>query len=417
MKRRCVIALAALVAVVFVAGGGCAPADPALNTRYGQRGGGSVNGLAALGHLFEQAGCRVSSRSGSVAGATNFDVVVWAPDRFEPPTEAERNVIGQWLAEVEGRTFIYIGRDYDAALDYWRLAQTSAAPGEADEVARRRADAQSLADALRQDIPFDADCDWFVVQRDHPRTRPPALRGPWSEGIDAQAAAVQLQSRWFVPDAAEVDETQYEEDYDEERFDYYDGDYEHEVLLAAAADAADDDPFDEEGGIDRVSGAPLAMRINHYLWGESQLIVVANGSFLLNLPLVNHEHRKLASRLVDECGQVDRVAFWEGSAYAKAVEEFNPWSMLTTWPLNVVLLQAALLGIVYVLWKFPIFGVPYRLRSSSTSDFGKHVDAVGELLAATGDAAYARNRVEAYRQAVRPDGREAREAGPARPPA
>ena len=36
--------------------------------------------------------------------------------------------------------------------------------------------------------------------------------------------------------------------------------------------------------------------------GQSQLLVVSNGSFLLNATLVNHEHRKLAGKLVDTIG-------------------------------------------------------------------------------------------------------------------
>ena len=37
-------------------------------------------------------------------------------------------------------------------------------------------------------------------------------------------------------------------------------------------------------------------------WSDGQVIVVTNGSFVLNYPLVNHEHRKLAAKLVAECG-------------------------------------------------------------------------------------------------------------------
>ena len=41
----------------------------------------------------------------------------------------------------------------------------------------------------------------------------------------------------------------------------------------------------------------IVTRVTRRSWHGGQIVVVANGSFLLNLPLVNHEHRKLADKL------------------------------------------------------------------------------------------------------------------------
>ena len=41
-------------------------------------------------------------------------------------------------------------------------------------------------------------------------------------------------------------------------------------------------------------GDLLAGIVHRQGWMGSQVIVVANGCFLLNLPLVNHQHRQLA---------------------------------------------------------------------------------------------------------------------------
>ena len=57
------------------------------------------------------------------------------------------------------------------------------------------------------------------------------------------------------------------------------------------------------------------MLVSREWFDESQLIVVANGSFLLNLPLVNHEHRKLAGKLIDAVGPPGQtVVFLESFA-------------------------------------------------------------------------------------------------------
>ena len=55
----------------------------------------------------------------------------------------------------------------------------------------------------------------------------------------------------------------------------------------------------------------LVSRVTKPAWGDGQVIVVTNGSFLLNLPLVNHEHRKLAGHLIRECVPGTKVAFLE----------------------------------------------------------------------------------------------------------
>jgi hypothetical protein len=63
----------------------------------------------------------------------------------------------------------------------------------------------------------------------------------------------------------------------------------------------------------------------------------------------------------------------------------------------VILLHLTMLGIVYCIARWPIFGRPRELPADSTADFGKHISALGELLRGTKDAAYAQARLEQYR--------------------
>jgi hypothetical protein len=163
-----------------------------------------------------------------------------------------------------------------------------------------------------------------------------------------------------------------------------------------------DNPFDDEEGFRPASGPSIVTRVTSLFWGSSQLLFVTNGSFLLNLPLVNHEHRQLAGRLIDDCGEPGKVVFWESSTFrATSTEQPSDWSALTTWPLNFILLHLAVLGMLYILWRFPIFGLAHTLRPPATSDFGKHVEALGKLMAATGDEGYARRKLTEYEERVR----------------
>ena len=147
------------------------------------------------------------------------------------------------------------------------------------------------------------------------------------------------------------------------------------------------------------------MRVTDSGWdswnGEGQVIVLANGSWVLNYPLVNHEHRKLAARLVNECGDPGKVAFVESDPGGPGVLEREPTSGEEPWPpypLNAILVHLVVLGIVFCLARFPIFGRPRELPSEPAADFGKHVAALGQLLARSRDRHYAQSRLAQYRQ-------------------
>lgn len=428
MNRR---ALVQLVFVALFAAGmsGCARKTESFSTVYGGRRGtaaSSVNGLSILAEMFAHAGYEVTSRTNAASGIGDAQVIVWAPNRFEPPTEDERELIEAWLAGApleNYRTFVYIGRDYDAAVAYWQQVAAQANPKDFAGVQRAAALARSAHDTARSAMPAEGDVDWFVARRDQPQMQVKSLSGAWSPGIAADQANILLQGRLEMP-AELANETEDNEDnaikenasgegnesdvddYDSE--DVYDTIY-YDVLLAAndGSNAAADDPFDEEGGFRPASGAPLVSQLTGP-W-NGQLLVIANGSFLLNLPLVNHEHRKLAGRLIDHCGEPGKVVFWESTSFrATSSEQDNDWSALTVWPLNFILLHLAVLGMLYILWRFPIFGLAYSLRPPATSDFSKHIDALGKLLAATHDEEFARRKLAEYRERVRRETKDAK---------
>ena len=124
----------------------------------------------------------------------------------------------------------------------------------------------------------------------------------------------------------------------------------------------------------------------------------------MNLPLVNHEHRKIAGKLVEHLGPPSkRVVFLQSSAGGPAVRDTdiaqNPsgLALFGVWPLSGVLAHLALLGLVYAVARWPIFGVPKELPPDSLTDFGAHVDALGQLLQETRNSAYARTTLLNYR--------------------
>ena len=200
------------------------------------------------------------------------------------------------------------------------------------------------------------------------------LSGPWSKGVDAKKADVRLSSRIIMPKDPDDD------DYS----------WQSRVLLESGDDV-------------------IAAEITRTLWDRSRIIVINNGSWLLNMPLVNHENRKLAGQLVQECdGNVaqtgGKVAFVE-STQSPQIASNGPrrhhgLEAFTVWPINAVLIHLTALGMLYCFSVFPIFGRARRVPARDNSDFGRHITALGEMLSRTGDEDYAREQILQYQQQI-----------------
>ena len=258
-----------LLPAVLAAMVGCRGDDVATDYGSTRQGAGraSLNGVDVFTDLLRQNDCettyrwRLSPRTGRFA-----DVIVWVPDALESPSPRVVEWFEEWLAEDAGRMLVYVGRDYDAAPAYWAMCSTAISKDAGRYNERRRA-AEQRWDALRASANVDAadpeDGDWFAWNTGD-RRQPAILWGPWSEAIDPQRADLTLGSTPAPPRAARI-------------------------LL------------DSDVG-------PIAFETPLSGWSEPQILVVANGGFLLNYPLVNRERRKLAEQVVQHIGPGRRVA-------------------------------------------------------------------------------------------------------------
>ncbi len=138
---------------------------------------------------------------------------------------------------------------------------------------------------------------------------------------------------------------------------------------------------------------------------RSQILVVTNGSFLLNMGLVNREHRKLAARLVEACGPPGNVGFLESGPTGLQVLDKEPQNtmpsgmgLFTIYPLNILILHLIGVGLLFCFTSWPIFGRAKHLPTVSVADFGAHIEAVGDLLERTGDRKTARQMLENYQK-------------------
>ncbi|MEX0866342.1 MAG: hypothetical protein WD030_03220, partial [Pirellulales bacterium] len=347
-----------LVLLVLLAGCG---RDEDLDAVYGKSsgviGGNSVNGTAVLAELFTQQGHTVIGRRYLTPTVQeSADTIVWAPNDRHPPSDEVIEWFDDWLWSEPNRKLIYIGRDYDAAVTYWEKV-IPGAPAEQQAEMRRRLNAAKARDRSMHGGGNRDTCDWFELDGALTGRQVASMQGAWSQGVDASQVDIVIRDR-LVPNPVFLDE----------------------VLLSSEGDA-------------------LVSRYAEPHWAEnSDAIFIVNGSFLLNLPLVNHEHRKLAGKLVDDVDNVGgaggsggTVVFLESGAGGPEVLDRDPSTKIptgleqfTVWPQNIVLLHLAAAGIIFCFARWPIFGRAKRPPRSQAADFGQHVAAVGELLEATG---------------------------------
>lgn len=354
-----------------------------VNGIYGKRRGAagaaeSVNGTAVLATMFEKAGSKVTSISELNRGLERFDAVVWFPNDFAMPPQKVRDYLETWLAARPGRTLVYVGRDFNALPEYWRRMTSIADAQHAAEYARREAFASSEADTERLQMPLTEPCEWFTMKTDMPPRKIDSLDGPWASGVDATKANVVLNGRLDIPEPGDQLTEQYERP-------------EIDILLQSENDI-------------------LAHRFERTWWSGSQVIVIPNGSFLLNMPLVNRENRKLAGQLIAEVQSKSgaNVAFLESGEGGPKVDPRKSRDSSTSalrlfmiWPMSFLVIHFAALGIAFCIAMSPIFGRPKHLPNEQVSDFGQHVTAIAEHLARTKDVAYAETRIRQYQSTAK----------------
>ncbi len=394
-----------LILCMVVVATGCR--QPHIDGIYGKRrgsdGGPSANGTAVLAAMFEEAGHRVSTWRRLSPKLEECHTIVWFPNDFKPPTVEQRDFLEWWLYNEPGRTVVYVGRDFDATPAYWNHVLPTAPPEQRMEVMRRAASAQAAHDAAQAQMPKDEKVEWFTIDRDKTHRKINSLSGPWSANVDAEATEIELASRLALPSKSDIEAWVDRDD------NYWADEPEFTPLLQSEDDA-------------------IAYEINYPEWVDGKIIVINNGSFLLNLPLVNHEHRKLAGQLVSTCGE-GRVVFLETGPGGPDIFDVEPganiptgFEVFTVWPLGVIVMHLTVMGILCCIAIFPIFGRPKETDNTSSqnaaaslvisedqsgavvhADFGKHITALGELLQKTEDRNYARDKVTYYHEHVSRD--------------
>ena len=370
--------------VLFLSG--CGSSQETVEYLYGKKGEAgytkSVNGTRIFAKMFEQRGYRVKSRSKATPTMGNADTVVWFPDTYQPPSKEVMDTLQQWLDAEPDRVLVYVGRDYDAETPFWEFSLENALPDQL-ETFRRNYAAAKLRELRRiTSIPGTNSMDNIEFKKLASPRQVINFTGKLADGT------VSIEKPIVIRQSLSWDDSQ------ARRYTYdYAG---PEVLLEA-------------------SGIPLVTSVPTGNYEDSRIILVSNGSFLLNYPLTDPKNRKIAVKLLEEIESINdqyQFDFFSNESERHAIflesdvevrESDQPEAAKTIWdwikiaPFNFIIPHFAILAVVACCYMFPIFGRPKRSDFDSPYDFGKHITAYAEMLEKTGNKAYAQELVDSYR--------------------
>lgn len=358
---------------------GLAPGQDSLPTTYGQRSGPgrvSLNGTSAFARMLRGYDIDVQSASRLTPRIDRYDVMFWFPDSRNEEPSSERERLEQWLSEGYRRRLVIVGRDYDAALDYLKQVGQTAEGETGLRYRRRLAEAAAVAhlESIDQQGPF---FDGWVTWKSGPHRRSEQLGGPWAANLNK---ANLTTGRYPDEPSATDKQTSL---------------FKYEVKLEA-------------------DGRPFAISVKEPRWNEGEVIVISNGSFLLNYGLADADNRRLAEAMLEDLAFDDyyhSALFLESGSGGLPVSQREEsgqntmWDWMTEWPFSFFIPHFLVLGLLVYFVFFPIFGRPKQIEPPSSTDFGQHVEALGELMEKTRDRAYAIRHINHYHEQTKTDSR------------
>jgi hypothetical protein len=342
-----------------------------VDTTYGRARSRSVNGTSIFAGLLRANGHEVRPAIRLTEELHDWaEVIVRFASRPGAPNADETAWYYMWMRDKPGRTVVYIPRDYDAFQEYWtRVADdlpTDAPLRLRTRVEEERAAAKGESHVSIQPPPHPtAPGDWFAVESasDAPRVCT-TLSGPWAAGLDP--VDVVLTRNQTIKN---------------------DGKWRQWPLLFGD---------DKRLIVERSNGE------------GSRILVIANGCFLLNVPITKRAREPLVQHVVEWIGTdfanrsrivSKHVAFIEGSSVlTERSADSSVFALLRHDPFGWVIGQFSLLALAASLAAAPRLGRARPEPASGADRPVAHPEALGALLARAGHAREAKLTLDAYRR-------------------
>jgi hypothetical protein len=388
----------------------------------------SRNALGVHRRMWELKGVRCLTPRKLSNRLDQVDVIVLVSQEFAPPGPEARRWLEQWLRSNPGRTVIYFGRDFNANKFYYQQTRAHLTAQQQQLADLEIAGIETTEIQGRLESYTESNfCDWFYLDADRPEAVATQWTGPWVSELPSQAGWP-LRTRLMPPDnrykekppswilalpevnpLAPVDGESEESSEQEEPLIYRSLWQQDEVDTLEKWQQSFDQMLTAEVLLQSPDVGPLVFRLrDQQRLGQGQIIVVANGAPFLNASLVEPAFGQVAQQLIHQCLPAKRAAFISfGSSgllvsnVDEADEREAGWEALTQWPISVITMSAAMLGLVVCAYLLPILGRPRQYPPRSVSDFGMHIDAIGQMLHESQDLQFAQQAVGNYFRDVR----------------
>jgi len=368
-----------------------------LDFTYGKSYDKSVNGVSVFANLLRERGHSVTRKRRLTQRFDRYDTIVWAPDNTAHPPENVTAWLEQWLGKGDPRVLIVVGRSYDGKLPFYEGKFESSSPE------ARQGWQRELAEEIMQRREYNFDWQfntgdppenfWFEKDEDV-KVDVSKIGGPWAKGIDS--SEIELECRTLLKPLKDYND---EESTPELALEYEDDDQPGYYDTSWIEDFRDGEVTVTE--LLTVDGKPFAFEISSLQNPNRKVIVISNGSFLLNYPLMKGEHRKLAAKVADEA--TGDVVFLEsnytwpligGSGNDPALH----WTWVGQAPMNYIVPHFLFWGVLYCFVFYPNFGRPKRVQFHPPKAFRSHVKAVASILGRSKEKNWARQMVDLWLQ-------------------
>ena len=362
----------------------------------------SINGNSEFRERCQEAGGRITSAAHLTRRAEKYDVILWFPNKGFPITTLEQRQVKwytDWLVKRPGRVFVVVADGWRADVDYWQSVEPFAPesqkawvkkqldealeyrPFSFDEMIQK---AKEEAEKKESISPSDDLPDTIAKTPEENSLEENAPKensdGKISDGEEAEA------SLWFALKTQDdpLEKSGLAGEFLPETFSEPQG-YQARLLRTLR-------PLDGSETILTVGEEPLIL---HRKVGESEVYIVHSGFFLLNGPIMKPENRLLADALLDRIQPKDRkILFLTGSGVPsiprdRKEEPVSRFSLGQLSTFSIFVWQLLFLTLALFLGRWPISGRPKMIPRERLANFGRHLDALGDLLEKTGDTAWA----------------------------
>ncbi|WP_345682371.1 hypothetical protein [Novipirellula caenicola] len=395
-----------------------------MSTKYGDSSGRngtqSLNGFGALRESFKNAGFQHRDVSRLSKRVITNDALVWTPASFSGFSPRVTRWIDRWLAQGD-RTLIFVIPDSGSETDYWIDASKLAPPEQRLEYRRRIAKSINRRIQSRLNRSATQSNGWFTttpLSAGHPLTE---LDGEWSETIalesgETNSYTIEHQIEPYskpksAKKSANTTTTATTTTATTTQGTTTQGTTTQGTTVFVGDNLVTDTPVTLRPLLQDQSGTTVVAQVQSNRWNGSQIIVVAGGSLLTNYAFTKPLAVQLADQLVltslPPSSSSPSAGFISVDPLILPVSESKPgvpkasgWELLTTWPMSLVTVHAALLGLVICLMLLPSLGRARHVRYSVKGSFGDHLDAVAALMNRAGGEQFARHRISEYMRRI-----------------